>query len=285
MFSGSNVLTLAEAVDRVIAANAVYRKRRALSKRERALRVAMSKAFRQEGRAVLDELAMMRDGFPGKVKGATERAYRFQGMTRPTMSADDLVGAYDRALANRPDLFTAPIDEAAAAALEAGMTSAATDLALDISTSVDLKNPRAVEYMRNHGAEQVTKIRQTTRDQLRTILTQAIDEGWSYDETADAIRKRFRHFSIERAKNIAVYELGDAYEAGNRIIVDDLVYGGLVMEKSWLSAGDAKVRPEHRENDAAGWIPIDEDFPSGHDRPPTDPRCRCAALYRRKPDA
>jgi len=33
------------------------------------------------------------------------------------------------------------------------------------------------------------------------------------------------------------------------------------------------------ENESAGWIPIDEAFPSGDQTPPNHPNCRCACLY------
>ncbi|MFP5371418.1 MAG: phage minor head protein [Actinomycetes bacterium] len=260
---------LADAVAGLVEANAALRKRRKLAKRERALERAMAKAFAAEGRAVLAEVARLRSRFPQEVREA--------------ISADELVRLYDQALANSLDLFTLPIDQAAAAGLEAGMAAAVADL--DVDMSFDLANPRAVDYLRERGLTQVRRIRNTTRETLRRILAQAADEGWSYGRTAKAIRDRYTHFSVERARNIAVYELGDAYEAGNRLVADDLSAGGLVMEKSWLSAGDARVRADHRQNAAAGWIPIGDAFPSGHDRPPTDPRCRCAALYRRKPDA
>ena len=259
---------LADAITGLIEANAALRKRRALAKPEHTLQAAMAKAFAAEGRDVLAALATLKPRFPPEVREA--------------VTADDLVRLYDQALANSLDLFTLPIQDAATTGLESGAGAGIADLGLDVS--FDLAHPRAVEYLRDRGLTQVSRIRETTRETLRGILTQAAEEGWSYDRTALAIRQRYKHFGAERAKNIAAFELGDAYEAGNRLIADDLADGGLVMEKSWLSAGDARVRADHRENAAAGWIGIDDAFPSGHDRPPTDPRCRCSCLYRRKPD-
>lgn len=45
-------------------------------------------------------------------------------------------------------------------------------------------------------------------------------------------------------------------------------------EKSWDQGGDAC--PECQDNAGAGWIPFDEDFPSGDDSPPAHPNCDCA---------
>ena len=66
-------------------------------------------------------------------------------------------------------------------------------------------------------------------------------KGQSYDDIARAIRDRFEGFSApsplkhirSRSHLIAVTELGDAYEAGNRAVIDGLVDAGLVMEKRW----------------------------------------------------
>lgn len=144
-----------------------------------------------------------------------------------------------------------------------------------------LDNPRAVEYARQRAAELVTLIDATTRDRLNTLLTHAIDQGWSYNRIADNITELFDDFSAGRAQRIAVYEIRDAYEGGNYLAAQQLQAEGLAMEKSWLTAGDAKVRPEHRENGAQSWIALDNEFSSGHLRPPTDPGCRCTLLIRR----
>jgi hypothetical protein len=49
--------------------------------------------------------------------------------------------------------------------------------------------------------------------------------------------------------------------------------------KCWITAQDHRVCIACQQNQWAGWIPIDVLFPSGHDRPPAHPRCRCAARY------
>jgi hypothetical protein len=81
---------------------------------------------------------------------------------------------------------------------------------------------------------------------------------------------------------VAVYELGDAYEAGNMMAAGELQTAGLAMQKKALTAGDDRVRPSHVDNAAAGWIEIDDPFPSGDMRFPSDPGCRCATMYQRR---
>jgi hypothetical protein len=151
-------------------------------------------------------------------------------------------------------------------------------------------SPAAVAHARAVAAAQVTRINDTTRDQLRTLITQAVENGWSWNRTAEAITERYKDFAgaplfpsrtfRSRAEMVAAYEIGDAYEAGSEAQALALAAEGVTMEKSWLDAGDARVRPAHRANAAAGWIPLDATFPDGSRRSPTDAGCRCAVAYR-----
>lgn len=155
-----------------------------------------------------------------------------------------------------------------------------------LGISFDLANPRAVAYAEQHAAAQVTRINDTTRAYLNTLITQAADEGWSYERLSEAIEARFAEFATggdrPRSWRIAVFELGDAYEAGNEMAARELQAVGIRLEKKWLTVGDDRVRPSHRANQGQGWIDYDDAYQSGDFRPPTDPGCRCVTLTRRK---
>ena len=90
-------------------------------------------------------------------------------------------------------------------------------------------------------------------------------------------------WDYDRAELIATTVAGDAYEAATAAAGRQLADAGLVMEKSWLTVGDDRVDVECEDNEAQGWIPMDDGFRSGHTRPPAQPACRCTALYRRRP--
>ena len=77
----------------------------------------------------------------------------------------------------------------------------------------------------------------------------------------------------------ATHELGIADESAGRQTVDALAAKGLPMQKSWDTAGDDQVCEICRGNEAAGWIPLADPFPSGHQQPPGHVACRCCALY------
>ena len=50
--------------------------------------------------------------------------------------------------------------------------------------------------------------------------------------------------------------------------------------KYWRTVGDDRVSEEIcRPNEDAGWIDIDESFPSGDHEPPGHPNCRCHLVY------
>ena len=180
--------------------------------------------------------------------------------------------------------FTKALVKLSGSALVAGAKVLSDDLG--IALRFDLKNPRAEAFMREHGADLVTKINETTREDLKALLSEAIDNGWSYTQTAKAIRDEFDGFSKERAKTVAVTESAFAYEGGQRQMAAALQDAGLEMEKSWIAEDTAcDICADNADRD---WVPEDEDFEGSDgdiDGPPGHVNCRCASLTRRaKPE-
>jgi hypothetical protein len=274
---------------------AVKRSRK-LKKREqlsRRLELVLRKAFKEQGRLFVRGLSKLRNRFTEAAQTGHWRA------TIPSPFGNDKQIIVDEAMAptewmfifydvaNKTfGLFEKPIDSAVQASLASGAVRQIADLGLNIS--FDLKNPRAVAYLEKYGAAQVTKINETTRDYLHTVLTQAISEGWSYDRTAEAIIQRYKEFQVgsplehidSRAHLIAVTETGNAYTEGNLMVAQDLQDAGIEMEKAWSRASD--FQDECAQNEAAGWIPINDPFPSGDMRPLAHPGCLCDLLTRVK---
>lgn len=188
------------------------------------------------------------------------------------------------------DLFakTAPtkqMETAIQSAVETSATNGAQNLVdqlgdVDFDQVFSLKNPRAVEYLENCGAELVSGIDETSKNQLRIILERGAKQGWSYEKLALAIRKEFTDWSRKRARLIAITEIGNAYQRGNLIVGQNLAAAGLKMEKSWLARPNSC--PLCLDNQADGWIDVNQEHSSGVMCPGAHPGDRCVELYRRK---
>lgn len=241
------------------------------------LQKQLERFFHKQKNMFMDKFEQFRDDFPEPVPALKEAA-------TPPGVAPDWEAIWDYIAMMTVGLVADDITEAARLSmLKAGLASIGT---LNIGMSFTLKNPKAVEYLERYGAKLVAKIDQTTRDGLRKIIVQATDEGWGYGKTSKTIRDMFDGFSglkpqlhiRNRAEFIAVTETGNAYESAALMQAQALQMAGLPMEKFWLTVGDDRVSDGCQENQDAGWIPIDEPFPSGDDRPLRFPGCRCALL-------
>ncbi len=232
------------------------------------LETKMRSAFRAQGKDFRKRFKALKDSWP-VLSEASEPG------------GPDWEPLFDVSAQGTIQLFRVPIDEAVEAALVAGGAQALGSLKAGIS--FDLANPRAIRYLQDHGAEMVTKINETTRSRIQTIITRAAKEGWSYDKTARAISNRYAEFAVgqpqlhieSRAHLVAVTETGNAYCEGNLEAGRQMADAGLEMEKYWITAGDDRVDDTCAANEAQGWIPIDETFDSGNDRPLAHPACRC----------
>ena len=152
-------------------------------------------------------------------------------------------------------------------------------------------NQRAVDWARDRGAElvgmtfdendnlipnpdPVYAITDGTREMIRTAVSRALDEGWTPMELRERLQDN-EAFSNERALNIARTETAGAVGHGSM----EGAYVAGMDEKKWLASAGACGDCE--DNDDAGWIDIDDDFPSGDDTVGAHPNCTCDVIYRR----
>lgn len=148
---------------------------------------------------------------------------------------------------------------------------------------VSLPNLRARAYAKKHAAEAVSQINDVTRKEIARIVSDGVKSGASYNDIAKTIKSKFEEFAVpspqkhipNRAVLVAVTELANAYCEGNAQVGDYLQSNGIKMMKAWQTLEDDRVSDGCKENEQAGWIPIDKEFPSGHMHPPRFPGCRC----------
>lgn len=261
---------------RVIEAVSVREKWRQLDPIVRKGEKGVSKAFQAQGRQFVRAFGGLRSRFAES------------GRLREALIPEDVwLALWDEVARATLALMLGPIREMTIDSLLLGAGSLLGQIGID--AAFDLANPRAVAYLAEHGASLVTAINETTEQEMRALVTQAADEGWSYTRTAREITARFEGFAglkpqahiRNRAELVAVTEAGNAYEESSRIVILDLQDAGIRMEKSWLTVGDDRVSAGCRDNAREGWIPAEQAFGSGHQRPLRFPGCRCTAQYRR----
>lgn len=273
---------------RFLEASQTIRRDRLVAKRRGALQAAAAAMFQKQGRLFLRSLGQFKSRFDDNA--AMSEAGN--GRLYESVSPSDWLPFWDAAARDARLDLEDPLQAAILDMMILGGGDLMTGLGIaaaeqeELGISWNLENPRAVQYAQQHAAAQVTKINDTTRSYLNSMVSQAVAEGHSYDRLSEAIAARFIEFATggdnPRSRRIAVFELGNAYEAGNEMAARELVGAGLMMQKKALTAGDDRVRPSHVDNAAAGWLEIDDPFPSGDMRFPSDPGCRCTTLYRRR---
>lgn len=148
-----------------------------------------------------------------------------------------------------------------------------------IGINFALNHPLAVEYLDTKAALRLAKMAETTKEAVRPILSNAVANGDSVQALAKNLSEDFG-FSETRAELISIHEVGDAYEAGNFIPLQEVQDLGYTVSKKWSTVHDDKVTQECADNEGAGWIDLQDEFPSGDLRPKREgnPRCRCTLL-------
>lgn len=263
---------------RFIEADRILSKERRLTPAVKRTEKQVAKVFRKQGRLMAKEMGRFRALFESLREAPGLSDWLLAWSLVEGLTADELRDA---------------VLPGAAVAMELGAAATLKDLdiaKLGIEYGFSIKNPRAVEYLRQVGADLVTNVNGTTRSTIRKLMVDAAENGYSYNRAAKAITDQFVEFAVgkpqlhirSRAHLVAITELGNAYSESNLIVGRDMQSRGFAVEKSWLTTGDERVSDLCRSNGAQGWIDVDDTFASGHPRPLRFPGCRCDILTRVK---
>jgi len=150
---------------------------------------------------------------------------------------------------------------------------------IGVQARMNLVNTRAANWAKDHAAELVTKISDTTRASLAKVIERGIYEGWGVDELASQIAADYA-FSETRSTLIAQTELAMADVAGNKLAY---AASGVVTGMQWQTANegtDSRTCEECEMNDKAV-VPLGPDgeatrpYPSGAYGVPAHPNCLC----------
>ncbi|MFA4972437.1 MAG: phage minor head protein [bacterium] len=263
-------MTVSEALDRYLEAAGRVIHRQDTRPLEHQLEAKVRTIFKRQREIVLAEFSKQRTHFQEDAAP--------QSIIAPALDAA-YIGTYE-------DFFRALESVAESALVRASATLIAT---AGVPLKFDLKDPRAREWLASHAAERIKGIDTTTRKDIARIVQDGVNERVPYDTIARRISAAYTEFAIgkpqehiaSRAHLVAVTEVAEAYEEGSIRQAKEMQRQGLAMEKHWRDSGDDRVSNGCRENSAAGWIPLDQPFPSGHQHAPRFPGCRCYVDYRR----
>ena len=125
------------------------------------------------------------------------------------------------------------------------------------------------------------QITDQTRDMIRNEVLRTFQEG-IYPEDLAVTLEKSGAFSESRANMIARTELAFANAEGNRKSIEATGLAGELEKRSTLSSDhDAEKNPcDCDENEEAGWIPYNEEYPNGDTMYPFHPNCFCSESYR-----
>lgn len=126
---------------------------------------------------------------------------------------------------------------------------------------------RALEYAKARGAELVKDLAGTTADDMRALLSRAVEDGMSAAELSDAVQEAGA-FGEARANAIARTELAFAHVQGN---VDGWRSSGLDVKKRSILGDLHDAADVCDECEDAGVKDMDEDFVEGYAFPPFHP--------------
>lgn len=215
-------------------------------------------------------------------------------------NVDDIVAAYENEASADAvveildfgplDGMVEPVSAALRDVLAAAGQRALEDLHIDDTAIVDLVNDDAILWADTRGAELVGKkwvddelvdnpdarwaISESTRDDIRELVSNSYRDGVTPRDLAKQLQEAY-DFSLARAKVIAQTETAKASVSGSLM---GWRRSGVVQGKSWQVSDDYDQDDECGDNEDAGVIALDDDFPSGDDGPPAHPSCRCALV-------
>jgi hypothetical protein len=186
-----------------------------------------------------------------------------------SINAGDITASLKRTIYELGDVEVFRADEKFEAVLDQAWTGGAGIGAAEGKGDIEAAAKLSRTYHR--PAESfLSEIDRTTRDQVTSVIKRGIEEGLSRGALQRAVGELFRSWTETggRAERSAVWEVSKAFHAGM------LAAAPRGSFKSWQTEeGACEICVE---NEDAGPIPINEQFPSGDDAAPAHLLCRCS---------
>jgi SPP1 gp7 family putative phage head morphogenesis protein len=140
---------------------------------------------------------------------------------------------------------------------------------LGLDLVFDLENEQVQEIL-GQLAERIVAVAETTKDEIRSLVGRAAEEGWSTDDLAARIAEHGEIASVNRATLISRTETASAYERGSHLAY---VQSGVVSGTEWLLGPDPCPICQELGGKV---VPLGAEFAPGVRHAPAHPACRCA---------
>lgn len=146
-------------------------------------------------------------------------------------------------------------------------------------------------YWTLHSLKRAKKIKDTTKGQIKKIISSGREEGKSSKKIAKDIRSTYSAITPVRANAIALTEV---HSASNYAMYHTMLSSGRIKSKEWLSALDERTRTEPFDHYGANGevVGISEmfhrtgeplNYPGDPDGSPANIiRCRCVQIFHTK---
>lgn len=134
----------------------------------------------------------------------------------------------------------------------------------------------------------IGSIHDTSKARIMGIMERMGAEGATQAQVGKAVRAEIRSWHTSkggaetRADLIAFTELGEGYEMGRWLVIEQGEQLGLQMEKRWILVSDERTC-EICEIAVEDWIPVRSNFANGFPAPLAHPACRCDMVLREVP--
>jgi SPP1 gp7 family putative phage head morphogenesis protein len=146
------------------------------------------------------------------------------------------------------------------------------ELALDVDIAWDVEN-KEVQAVLGELADLVTRVTETTKNSIRSLVGRAAAEGWSIERLAKEILDSGAVVSKSRARMIAQTETASAYSMGSLLAY---AQSKVVEGVEWLTTIDDLTCPDCKGLNGEIRDLEEKAFSDGSIMPPRHPNCRCA---------
>lgn len=155
-----------------------------------------------------------------------------------------------------------------------------TDFGTEIEAEIDrlgLSGQAAAAWASKNAGQLIPGIDDYTIQLIADAVSEGIQEQLGVSGTAQLINQILDDMTSTRAETIATTEMNAAM---SEAALQKLTRLGIAYKQWILGPNPCEIC---QDNEDAGAIEVDEDFPSGDARPPAHPNCECAVTGARAP--